>query len=165
MLAFAMRFALYLFHQLNGSECMKVIIEPFGVASEPLKTTESNDQINLSDFEFDLYGDRLSEIDDFISEDKKHAAIEISESDVLNVPELIECRKHYYIYNNKFLECSFASNKKLTHLPESYKSDYISEYEFMYRDQSSEMNRELIETTETESVNLSMQGIPIIFLD
>ena len=156
-----MRFTLYLSRQLNGSECMKVIIEPFGVASEPLKTTESNDQINLSDFEFDLYGDRLSEMDDFISEDKKHVAIEMSEPDVPN----IECRKHYYIYKNKFLECTFASNKKLTHLPESYKKDYVDEYDFLYVNQSSEISRELVEISEDGAVNIAMQGIPMMFLD
>lgn len=94
-----------------------------------------------------------------------------TQSDVLSwnenqgIKAPIECKEYYYIHKNKFLECIFISNEKLTHLPENYKSDYISEYEFMYRDQSSEMNRELIETTETESVNVAMQGIPVIFLD
>ncbi|MCD9491050.1 hypothetical protein GLP30_09585 [Photobacterium phosphoreum] len=52
---------------------------------------ESNKQ---SDFEFDLYGDRLSELEDLISEDKKYdaskhqhpeALIEIQESEAVNV--------------------------------------------------------------------------------
>ncbi|WP_318515030.1 hypothetical protein ACN08P_11120 [Photobacterium leiognathi subsp. mandapamensis] len=82
-----------------------------------------------------------------------------------NQSNLIGCRKHYYIHKNKFLECSFASNEKLTHLPESYEKDYSDEYDHQYVNQSSEISRELVEISEASAVNLGMQGIRMIFLD